>query len=239
MGDPAYSETVAAGKVLASDPSPGEQVLNGGTVTMVLSLGKERYDVPKLRGMPEGKAESALEEVNLDLDKTTEKFSETIAQGQVISSDPPSGTTMRPGGLVDLVISKGRRPIEIRDWTGKDADSAERAMEKKGLVVERSQTEYSDSVAEGDVIAQTPDNGTLFRGETVTLIVSDGPELVEVPSGLRASGVEAAREKLLDLGFEVRTENSGSYLGLGYVFSTDPESGTMVPKGSTITLYVI
>ncbi len=52
-GDPAYSETVAAGRVLSTDPGPGERVLGGGTVTVVLSLGKERYDAPKVRGMSE------------------------------------------------------------------------------------------------------------------------------------------------------------------------------------------
>ena len=50
VGDRAYSETVPAGRVLQTDPGPGERVLDGGTVTLVLSLGKERYDVPKLRG---------------------------------------------------------------------------------------------------------------------------------------------------------------------------------------------
>jgi serine/threonine-protein kinase len=140
---------------------------------------------------------------------------------------------------VDLFVSKGPRPIKIRDWTGKDADRAERVMEERGLVVDRDQLEHSDSVPEGHVISQSPTGGTLFRGETVTLVVSQGPELVEVPGGLVASGVESARERLEDLGFEVDLERSDNYLGIGYVFAVDPKSGSMVPKGSTITLYVI
>ena len=54
-----------------------------------------------------------------------------------------------------------------------------------------------------------------------------------------ASGVEAAEQKLRDAGFDVVTKNHANYLGLGYVFSTDPRSGELVPKGSTITLYII
>ena len=87
-----------------------------------------------------------------------------------------------------------------------------------------------------EVISQSPASGTLFRGETVTLVVSQGPELVEVPGGIVASGVEAAREKLEALGFVVEVRERVTYLGLGYVFSMDPDSGSMVPKGSTITL---
>jgi serine/threonine-protein kinase len=73
----------------------------------------------------------------------------------------------------------------------------------------------------------------------VALVVSRGPELVEVPGGLIASGVEAATEELEALGFEVEVEQADEYIGLGFVFSTDPDSGSMVPKGSTITLNLI
>jgi serine/threonine-protein kinase len=189
--------------------------------------------------MTEDDAKDTLADTHLAVGETTLRYSETVPEGQVIATDPEPGTTLRPDAIVDLVVSKGRRPIEVGDWTGKDADRAEQVLEKKGLVVDRSQTEYSDTVAEGDVIAQTPASGTLFKGETVTLVVSDGPELIEVPGGLVASGVEAAREKLEALGFDVDIEHSRSYLGLGYVFSTDPDSGSMAPKGSTITLYII
>jgi len=89
------------------------------------------------------------------------------------------------------------------------------------------------------VISQSPADGTAFAGDSVELVVSDGPELVEVPSGLVASGVDAARERLEAAGFEVQVENDDGYIGLGYVFRVDPSSGSMVPAGSTITLYLI
>ncbi len=106
-------------------------------------------------------------------------------------------------------------------------------MERKGLEVDRDELEYSDDVPEGYVISQSPSDGTLFRGETVTLVVSQGPELVEVPDGLVASGVEDARQRLLDLGFKVELDRADGYLGIGYVYAVDPASGEMVPKGST------
>jgi serine/threonine-protein kinase len=126
----------------------------------------------------------------------------------------------------------------VRDWTGKDADRAAAAFDGKGLEVDR-RTEYSDDVAEGDVISQSPTSGTLFRGDRISLVVSRGPELVEVPGGLVASGVEAATERLEALGFEVSVEQADESIGLGYVYRSDPGSGSMVPKGSRITLYLI
>ena len=239
LGDAAYSETVPAGRVLETLPGAGERVLDGGTVTVVLSLGQERYEVPRVSGMGEDEAQDALADRNLEFGESIGRWSEDVPQGTVLGSDPRPGTSLKPGSVVDLHVSKGPRPIEVRDWTGEDADRAERALTGKGLEVERT-SEYSDTVPEGAVLSQTPRSGTLFRGETVTLVVSQGPELVEVPDGLVASGVDSATERLEELGFVVEVVRPRpGYIGLEYVFSVDPGSGTMVPRGSTITLTLV
>ena len=237
-GDPRYSETVAAGLVLGTEPEPGDRVLDGGTVTLVMSLGPERYEVPALAGMTEDQAQDALDQGNLSFGESTEKFSDTVPAGQVIRTAPTAGEILKPDAPVDLVLSKGRRPIEIRDWTGEDADEATAALERRKLVVEVTGEEYSDTVAEGDVISQNPTAGPLYKGDTVQLVVSQGPELVEVPDVTRM-GVEAATERLEALGFEVDEQNADIYLGLGFVASTDPEAGAMVPIGTTITLFLV
>ncbi|WP_446686231.1 PASTA domain-containing protein [Nocardioides zeicaulis] len=237
-GDPAYSENVAPGLVITTDPKPGAKVLDGGTVSLVLSLGPERYDVPQLAGKTEDEAQDALAATNLAFGSSKGRWSETVPEGQVIRTSPQAGTTLKPGATVDLVLSRGRKPIEVRDWTGKDLDDARAALEKRKLVVEVTSEEFSDTVPEGVVISQDPTTGTLYRGDTVSFVVSKGPELVEVPR-VRAMGVEAATDLLEGLGFQVTTEESDNYLGLGFVFSSDPGQGEQVPKGSTITLFLI
>ena len=238
VGEPAYSESLDAGLVITTDPEPGSRVLDGGTVTLVLSLGPERYDVPDLAGMTEDEAQDALAATNLDFGESADRWSETVPEGQVVRSSPRAGTTLKPGATVDLVVSRGRKPLEIKDWTGKPFDSAQQALERRRLEVSVTGEEFSDSVPEGYVISQEPTTGTLFRGDTVSFVVSRGPELVEVPR-TRAMGVEAATELLEGLGFVVVTEESGSYLGLGFVFESDPGQGEDIPKGSTITLLLI
>ncbi len=237
-GDPAYSENVAAGLVIATDPTPGGKVLDGGTVTLTLSLGPERYDVPALEGQTEDQAQDALAATSLAFGESVGRWSETVPEGQVIRTSPRVGTVLKPGASVDLVLSRGRKPLTIKDWTGKPFDSAERALEGRRLEVSVVGEEYSDTVAQGDVISQDPTTGTLFRGDTVSFVVSLGPELVEVPN-VQAMGVAAATDLLEGLGFQVETEQSDSYLGLGFVFSSDPDTGEQVPKGSTITLFLI
>ena len=238
LADGVYSESVEKGRVVSSSPGPGERVLPGETVTLVVSLGVEKYPVPDLTGMTEDEARAALEDLGLEVGRVQGKFSEDVDEDLVIKHDPAEGTKLRPGTAVDLVVSKGRKPINVGDWVGKDADKAERVLTRKGLEVDRSQEQYDDTVPEGSVIAQTPATGTLYRGQTVTLVVSLGPELVAVPN-VRAQGIDAATAELEALGFVVRTQNAPGYLGLGYVFGQDPSAGTEVPRGSTITLTII
>ena len=239
VGDKAYSETVPAGRVVATDPAPGAKVVDGGTVTLTLSLGKERYDVPKLKGMTEDQAKAALADTHLAVGTTDEKWSDTVAEGEVIATTPKAGETVRPDTAVDLVVSKGPQPVKLKNWVGKDADDATAWLEAKGLTATVTSSEYSDTVADGDVISMDPPGGaTLHSGDEVKLVVSKGPELIEVPS-VRGEGVEAATEKLEGLGFSVKTQESSGSLGLGFVWSQDPGGGERVPKGTTITLTLI
>ena len=157
----------------------------------------------------------------------------------MLRSDPPAGKTLRPGTVVDLFVSKGRKPLTVTDWTGKDADEARSRAGAQGLRGQLRPRSTPTPSPEGDVISQSPDEGTLFRGDQVALVVSLGPELVEVPGGLVASGWESARDALEAAGFEVEIEHVDSYLGLGFVYSVDPGSGTEIPKGSTVTLWLI
>ena len=232
-----YSETVPAGEVLATEPAVGGRVLDGGTVDLVISLGKERYDVPGLAGRTVDQAQDALLSANLGFGEAVQRWHPQVPEGRVIRSDPKPGTTVKPDTPVDVFVSKGPRPIKVPDLTGRASERAQQVLEKRGLEVE-TREDYSDDVAEGRVIAQSPDSGTLVKGDTVELTVSLGPELVEVPN-VRASGVDAARAELEDAGFAVRVEESSNYLGLGYVLSTDPGGGDLAPKGATITLYLV
>ena len=239
VGDPAYSETVAKGRVVATDPDPGSRVLSGGTVTLMLSLGKERHDVPSLKDLTEDQAQDALTASHLGFGTTTEKWSDTVATGIVIASSPKAGTTLRPDAPVDLVVSKGPKPVKLADWVGKSADDAEEWFRAKGLKTKVASEEFSDTVDDGDVISMDPKSATtVHRGDTVTLVVSKGPELVEVPS-VRGQGVDAATEKLEALGFKVDTRSADGSLGLGFVWSQSPAGGDEVPPGSTITLSLI
>ena len=196
-----YSETVAKGSVLRTDPAPGSRISKDGTVQAVISLGPERHAVPTVDGRTLDDAQAMLQESHLSFGRAIEKYSDTVKKGRVIKASPGVGTDLRRDAAVDLTVSKGQKPIEVPDFTGKAADDAEKALDDLGLEVDSTST-FDDDVAKGTVIAQDPSDGTLFKGDTVELTVSKGPELVEVPRVV-AMGQGAAAKRLEEAGFTV------------------------------------
>ena len=234
--DPEYSDSVDAGLVLSTDPSAGKRVLKGTDVTITVSLGNAVAQLPKLTGITEDQAQDRILSANMAFGKSTKEFSETVPEGIVISSDPKGGTSQRFGTIVDLVVSKGRRPIPVGSGR-QDADDAEQVLKQRGLEVNVSH-QYSTSVSEGIVISQDPKTGTLFKGDSVDLLVSLGPSSSRSPTSSRSASTMPPRPSRPS-GFVVDVQEADGYIGLGYVYSMDPEAGTEIPIGSTVTLYLV
>ena len=235
--DRGYSETVGRGSVLSTDPDPGDRVVKGGTVGAVISLGPERHRVPALRGQVLDDAQQALDGASLEYGEAVRRYDDRVASGRVIRTDPVAGTSLRRGQAVDVVVSRGPRPIEVPDYTGKSADTAERALRRRGFEV-RTSEEHSDSVTKGQVISQSPDSGTGQKGDEVALVVSQGPVLVTVPNVVGAGLAEATRA-LEAAGFQVEVRHASVYIGVKYVVSTDPGRGSKAPQGSTIVIDIV
>ncbi len=232
----AFSETVAEGHIISTDPAPGDRVLKDGEISAVVSKGKERYDLPPLRGQTEQDAVAALENNHLAVGDITREWSEDVAKGSVISTSEAAGTPLRRDTEVDLVVSKGREPIDVPDLTGKPAANAKKRLDDLGLKAKTSEA-YDNEVPKGAVISQSPQDGTLFRGQQVKLVVSLGPELVEVPSVFYQTEDEA-RQTLADAGFEIEVRQADTYIGFNRVGAQDPGSGDEAPRGSTVTVYL-
>jgi serine/threonine-protein kinase len=231
-----FSEDAPVGEVTATDPAAGEQVRKNGTVVLDVSRGPERYAVPKVVGTSEVAARAAILAAHLDVGEITRAYSDKVPQGDVVSVYPEAGKELRRGTRVDLVVSKGREPIEVTSWVGKPADDATAALTKDGFEVTATE-KFDEKVKKGEVISQSPDSGTGYKGDTITLVVSKGPPLVEVPSVVGMQRNKAA-QLLKDAGFDVKvTKVLGGYFGT--VRFQDPDGGSKAPRGSTVTITII
>ncbi|MBT2440445.1 Stk1 family PASTA domain-containing Ser/Thr kinase [Streptomyces sp. ISL-36] len=232
----AFSDVYERGTVMATDPASGERIRGNGTVTLTLSRGPEIVKVPNLKGKPLAQARKLLEREGLAAGVITYAFSEDIAQGAVIGSDPEPGTERSPDSAVALVVSKGV-PIDVPDVTGASVADATSTLQDAGLTV-RIATEQINSPEEaGTVAAQSLAEGSrAAAGDTITLTVSKGPRMVEVPDVV-GEKADDARSALEDAGFDVKIEKTFPFLG-DTVAGQSVDGGSTAPEGSTITLTI-
>jgi serine/threonine-protein kinase len=232
-----FSEDVPKDHVMGTDPAPGDRIRKNGEIGLTVSKGPERYRVPQLVGLDLDAAQQALSPIKLITGQINEQYSETVPQGRVLAISPKFNTVVKPGSAVNFAVSKGKRPINVPDWTGKSYRDANKALRKLGFVVAHTEA-YDEKVPEGDVISQTPNSGTLFAKDRVQLVVSKGPPLVDVPNVKRKSTADA-QKILTDAGFIVKVEKAPFNLGLNIVAAQNPGAGKKAQPGSTVTITVL
>ncbi|MFD8212051.1 Stk1 family PASTA domain-containing Ser/Thr kinase [Streptomyces sp. NPDC059695] len=232
----AFSDVYERGTVMAVDPGPGERVRGNVTVVLTLSRGPEIVKVPNLRNKPLAEAERALREEGLAPGVITHEFSDSVARGSVIGSDPEPGTDRSPDSAVALVVSKGS-PVDVPDVSGETVADATALLQEEGLTVKVAPERINSPEDAGSVAAQSLAGGSrAAEGDVITLTVSKGPKLVEVPDVTGESTADA-RTALEDAGFEVEVKKSFPYLG-DTVASQSVEGGGTAPEGSTVTLTI-
>lgn len=231
----AFDAATPKGEVSGTDPGPGTRIRDDGTVTITVSRGPEQVKVPDVVGRSLGRAREELTSAGLTAGRVTQEFSGEVPRGDVISTDPGSGTTRKPDSAVALVVSKGA-PVDVPDVVGAPLEDARRALQEAGLRVKvAAQRVFSDRADEGGVAAQSSDAGQqLASGDTVTLTVSKGQQMIEVPD-VRGKDADVARQELKAAGFDVRVIR---FFFTGQVSNQSPAGGGEAPKGSTITLWV-
>ncbi|MGI5374767.1 Stk1 family PASTA domain-containing Ser/Thr kinase [Streptomyces sp. CA-251387] len=232
----AYSDTVRRGTVISTDPGMGARIRNNDSVNLVISAGPETVKVPDLQGYKLDKARTVLKDSGLQPGRVTREFNDEFSPGFVISSEPGDGTKVRSGSAVELTVSKGS-PIDVPDVTGETLADARADLEEAGLKVKIAPARVNSEFDAGQVARQSPANGQAAEGDTVTLTLSKGPEMIEVPD-VTGDSVDDARAELEAAGFEV--DEDRGLLGLfgDTVKKQSVKGGERAPKGSTITITI-
>jgi len=232
-----FSETIPAGVLASTDPAPEDSVRIDGTVQGTVSLGPERYEVPDVKGLSQTDATASITGANLVVGTVREAYDDRTPVGSVSATTPKQGASVKPGTAVDVIVSKGPKPVPIPRVEGRKATVAKASLAQDGLKVDVKQR-YSEKVKDGLVISVRPAEGTVVdSGSTVTLVVSKGPPPVTVPN-LIDMPRDKAVAALQKLGLRARVLE-GDFSPLNRVISQDPSGGTSIPKGSTVTIRII
>ncbi|MGI9666850.1 MAG: Stk1 family PASTA domain-containing Ser/Thr kinase [Acidimicrobiia bacterium] len=189
------SSDVAAGLVIRTDPPAGDFVAPGSFVNVVVSGGEEEFGVPNLIGENVDVARARIEAQGFTVGAIEYQFTEDIDENIVTDQNPAGGTTAPPGTQVNMIVSSGPSSIEVPDVSGKSADTAVLELTRAGFENVETQEDFSPEVLEGFVIETNPAAGqTVPRDATIIVIVSLGPEPVEVPDLTGSSAAQAEAE---------------------------------------------
>lgn len=231
-----FSETAPAGTVMSTDPDPGQKILPGDSISVVVSQGPDRVSIPDgdLAGLRISAAKAELAKADLVLGERKPVYDEKIAKDLIVRADGvTSKDQLRRGDKVNVLVSKGRQPIPVRSYVGEPLSAAKSALKNAGFQVTYTR-DWNDTVPVGSVVSQNPSSGNAFRNTTITLTVSKGPDLIAVPNvvGMKKSD---ARTALQNAGFDVFAVYiplAGNYL----VRSQSPVAGEMQKRGSRVTI---
>ncbi|WP_436793085.1 protein kinase domain-containing protein [Actinospongicola halichondriae] len=222
------------GEIVSTEPGAGERLAEGGTLVVVVSEGNTLTDVPT------DVADRPLDDVRVDFEaagleiSTTDVFDEDIVAGNVIGVDGEVAVSLPKGESVPLLVSKGPEPRVVPEVPdGATFDDVKKLLDEVQLVAKKAE-EFSDDVDKGVVISLSEESGSeLARGATVTVVVSKGPDVVDVPQ-MKGMSLAEAEDALEKAGLVL-----GEFVGGGAkseVVASDPEAGTSVPRGSKVNL---
>ncbi len=129
--------------------------------------------------------------------------------------------------------------VKVPDITNLKVDEAEKKLSDIGLMLEITNSEYSETVPLDHIISQSPQSGeSVKQGTVVKAIVSNGPKNITVPN-LVGKNFSEALSILKDIGLTVGDiTDKEDKSPVGTVLLQDPAAGSIVPPGKSVRMTV-
>lgn len=218
------------------DPKIMAGIAVGAVVVLVLLIyfiffrGGDASVMPDLTGMTQKEAVELLEKYEVTIDKTVyTELSEDYDKGEIISSDPKSGESIKKGDVVKITVSKGKYII-VGNYVGMTKEEAIKKLESKKMGFTVDIKEEISSEKAGTVIDQSLKEGykqdPTDDDRSITLTVSKGSYTVlENYVGMT---YDSAKAKLEAMGFKVERIDQSSDKDEGTVIAQNLASGYKV-----------
>jgi serine/threonine-protein kinase len=234
------SADVAAGDIARQDPEEGTELALGERVSVWVSSGKGKVEVPNVVGKTQVAATQQLMALGLDVVPQEETVKDQKV-GTVVRQSPGEGEQVDAGTKVTIIVVAPSNTVEVPRLISMTQDSAVALLEGMKLVPvvrERDSTEPGKTVVDQD-----PREGEEVEpGSEVTIFVSNAPEVTTVrvpPVAQMGYTVAQARARLATYGLRSNTvEVETPDYPPGEVIGQDPPAGREVERGSIVELTV-
>jgi len=173
------ADSTQIGKVVKTDPEPGEKVDGGSKVNITVGAKQTSVTVPDLKGQKDLQAAAnQLFNLGLKVNQNAEAVDGSADEGAIESTDPPANTKVQPGTQITIQVSKGNK-IEMPNLVGQQPQQAQQTLQQAGVSlqnVEIDSKDVNDPKQDNKIISQSVDPGeTIDDDEKIKLVFGNAP----------------------------------------------------------------
>ncbi|WIY77459.1 Stk1 family PASTA domain-containing Ser/Thr kinase [Streptomyces anulatus] len=227
------------GEICSQDPAADALMDKDGTVTVVVSAGAPKIEIPNVLEKSEDGAREELEKKGFTVNVTAEESEKT--EGTVIEQDPKGGEKAEEGSEITITVAM-QTTDPMPDVRTRQYDAAVAQLNQLGFT-NVSRADVDSEKPAGEVVEQTP-AGPSKQAKDVQIVlkVSKGPaqpEQVQIPGDIGNRPYQDVKGQLEGLGFVVALAPNSVDKPNARVITSSPAPTTQAPKGSTVTLVTI
>ncbi len=195
------------------------------------------HPLPAVTGLTVARADARLRSDHLSVQVTGHRSSMTVPSGSIVRQIPASGTSLKQGTVVSVVVSTGPPPVAVPDLTQVTGgcSGAAALLTSATLKLGSCRSRTSTQVGAGGIISYRP-TGQAPEGSPVDVVVSSGPPMVTVPSLAGISTCAGVASTMSAAGLQASCTTRFDTSAAGTILSVSA-SGS-VPQGSTVTVAI-
>ena len=236
----ASNELAPPDTVTAQSPIAGSRTEVGKLVILTVSDGPSGVRIPDASGLRPIAAANLMQVVGLTT-TIEEVFDDEVRVGEVVATDPESGSRAALGSGVILKISKGPQPRVVPEIIGLNHAQAFALIAAGELEIGKVKMKVTTDSPDGTVLEATPAPGSEVPLRTpINLVVAEAPARLTTPD-LTLMTRTSARSLATNMGIKVEFESvsvpAGDNRG-GLILSQTPIAGTAIDKGATINVTI-
>ncbi|MFJ8627579.1 Stk1 family PASTA domain-containing Ser/Thr kinase [Kitasatospora sp. NPDC093550] len=224
-------------QVCTQTPAPGSQVVETATITVQVSSGPAKAQVPSVVGKPKDQALAALAAAGFTNVGTPEyKDDDTAPLDTVTSQDPAANTAADPTAPIKLTVSQGKSKVNVPNVVGSQKEAAEATLTGAGFQVDSSKTTPTNDPSKVNTVAaqSVQPNTKAAPNSKIALTIYKAPEKAQVPplQNVKLSDAIAQLSKV-GLGYSVVGPQDPNAI----VQMSNPGAGTMLDPNSQVQLF--
>ena len=231
------------GNVVTQNPPSGTSVSVGTAVAIsICAATTKTVVVANVVGDSQTVATSTLQGQGLAVTTSSTGSCDATDNGNVVTQNPPSGTSVSVGTAVAISICAATtKTVVVANVVGDSQTQATSTLQGQGLAVTTSSTSSCDATDKGNVVTQNPPSGTSVSvGTAVAISICAATTKTVVVANVVGDSQTVATSTLQGQGLTVTTSSTSSCDATdnGNVVTQAPAAGMSVSAGASVSISI-